>query len=77
VGVKPSASCHKILRHAKDHLRYDRDTDRQIQRLFTDEFVPTSLLGVCCNRSRELWYINQECLVLRWGAQLIRKWSQL
>jgi hypothetical protein len=75
--LKPSATCRKILRHAKDHLRYYRDTDRKIQRLFTDEFPPTSILGVCCNRSRELWYINQEWLVLRWGEHLIRKWSQL
>jgi hypothetical protein len=27
--VKPSVPCRKILRHVKDPLRYDRDTDRQ------------------------------------------------
>jgi hypothetical protein len=28
-GVKPSAPCRKIIRHAKDDLRYDRDTEKQ------------------------------------------------
>jgi hypothetical protein len=32
--VKPSAPCREILRHAKDPMRYGRDTDRQISRHF-------------------------------------------
>jgi hypothetical protein len=29
VEVKPSAPCRNILRHVKDPLRYDRDTDKR------------------------------------------------
>jgi hypothetical protein len=28
-GVEPSAPCRKISRYAKDHLRYDGDTEKQ------------------------------------------------
>jgi hypothetical protein len=33
--VKPSAPCHKILRHAENPLRYDRESDRQNFHLLT------------------------------------------
>jgi hypothetical protein len=38
----------------KDPLRYDRNTNRQIQRPFLAQFLPDSLLGVCCNQNRTL-----------------------
>jgi hypothetical protein len=32
---------------------------------------------LCCNQSRELWWINWKWLEFRLGAQKIRKWLQL
>jgi hypothetical protein len=57
---KPSAPCRKILRHVKDPLRNDRDTDRQNSAAISRPVFPGSLL--CCNQSRELRWMNQEWL---------------
>jgi hypothetical protein len=71
--VKPSAPCRRILRHVKYPLRYDSDTDWQnsgaISRQISPRFVSTCL---CCNHSRELWWMNREWLELRWVVQKIR-----
>jgi hypothetical protein len=52
--VKPAAPCRKILRHVKDSLRYDRETDMQnsaaISRPVSHRFATRCL---CCNKSRE------------------------
>jgi hypothetical protein len=76
--VKPSAPCRKILRHVKDPLRYGRDTDRQKSAAI---FHPISLRFAtrfpCCNKSRELWWMNRKILIFIWGAKLIIEWSQL
>jgi hypothetical protein len=46
--VKPSATCRKILRHVKDPLRYDKNTDKQnsmaISRQVSTCFATRSLL---------------------------------
>jgi hypothetical protein len=44
--VKPSASCHKFLRHVQDPLRYDRNTDRQNSVAISCPVSPVLLLGV-------------------------------
>jgi hypothetical protein len=44
--VKPSATCFKILRHTKDPLRYDSDTDKLNVEAISCEVSPPSLLGV-------------------------------
>jgi hypothetical protein len=43
--IKQSAPCCNILRHVKDPLRYDRDTDRQNSAVFFTQFLPSSLPG--------------------------------
>jgi hypothetical protein len=61
--VKPSALCTKILRHVKDRLRHDRDTDRQnsatTSRPVSLRFATRCL---CFNQSREVWWVNREWL---------------
>jgi hypothetical protein len=52
--VKPSAPCRKDLRHIKDPLRYDRDTDRQNSEAIFHPVSPASLLdvsAVICQRA--------------------------
>jgi hypothetical protein len=59
--VKPSAACRKILRHVKYPLRFDRDTDRQNSAANSVPVSPRfATRCVCCNQSREIWWINRE-----------------
>jgi hypothetical protein len=44
--VKPSAPCRKIIRHAKNPLRYDRDTDRQNSAAISRPVYPRFALGI-------------------------------
>jgi hypothetical protein len=58
--VKPSAPC-KILRHGKDPLTCDRDTDRQNSEAISSSVSPRfAARCLCCNNSRELWWMNQD-----------------
>jgi hypothetical protein len=58
--VKPLAQCREILLHVKDSLRYGRDTDSQKSAAISRPVLPASLLGVCCNLSREILWMNWE-----------------
>jgi hypothetical protein len=59
--AKPAAPCHKILWHVKDPLRYDRDPDRQNPAAISHSFSPCfTTRCVCCNQSKELWWMNWE-----------------
>jgi hypothetical protein len=44
----------------EDPLRDNRDTDRQNSVAISHPVSPSSLLGVCCNQSRDIWWINWE-----------------
>jgi hypothetical protein len=54
------ASCRKILQHNKDLSRYITDTDRQKAAVIALPFSPALIIGVFCNLSRDLWWINRE-----------------
>jgi hypothetical protein len=41
----------------------------KILRPFLSQFLAALLLGVCCNQSRELLWMNRKLLELIWGAQ--------
>jgi hypothetical protein len=64
--VKPAALRRKILRHVKDPSEHDRDISpiklTDISRQLSSCFVTRCLLIF----SRELWWMNQEILQLRW-----------
>jgi hypothetical protein len=53
--VKPSAPFRKILQHVKNNFRYYRHTDKKISAAISRPISFPPLLGVCCNRSREVW----------------------
>jgi hypothetical protein len=58
--VKLLVPCHKILLHVIDPLRYVEILTGKIQWLLHTQFLPSSLLGVCCNQSKELRFMNRE-----------------
>jgi hypothetical protein len=73
--LKPSAPCRKILWHVQDPLRYDRDTDRQNSAAISIPVSPRfATRCLCCNQSRELWWMNRELSELMWVVQSVRKW---
>jgi hypothetical protein len=39
----------------------------KIQRPFLAQFLPALLLGVCCNQSRELWWVNRGMIITQIG----------
>jgi hypothetical protein len=70
VGGEVKPSRRKILRHVKDPLMCDRVTDRQNSAVIFRSVSPR--FAARCfyrNQSRELWWMNQERLELRLGAQ--------
>jgi hypothetical protein len=51
----------------------DRDTDRQNWTVISYPVSPRfATRCVCCNHSREVWWMNREWLELRSGAQQIK-----
>jgi hypothetical protein len=46
--------------------------DKNQQKFFA-KFLPSSLLDLCCNENRELWWMNRELLELRWGSTIDQK----
>jgi hypothetical protein len=65
--LKSSAPCHEILRHIKDPLRYDRDTDRQNSATISHPVFPR-VTAKCCNQSRELRRMNQGIIRTQMGS---------